>query len=45
MGREGSLYNEVQCIMGNGHKGAPTPTVNSEMDTTQNITFHLSAGS
>ena len=31
---EGALYNEVQCIMGNGHIGPPGQT-----DMTENITF------
>ena len=25
MSREGDLYSEVQCVMGNGHIGAPLP--------------------
>ena len=27
-GGMGSLYGEVQCIMGNGHMGTPTPVDN-----------------
>ena len=36
VGRGGSLYGEVQCIMCNGHMGPP---VNRQTGTTENITF------
>ena len=36
----GSLYSEVQCIMGNGHMGPlPYPVDRKMTDTTENITF------
>ena len=36
--RRGSLYDEVKCIMGNGHM-APSPSPSRQPDTTENITF------
>ena len=33
----GSLYGQVQCIMGNGHMGPPPP--NRMIDMIENITF------
>ena len=35
-GKAGALYNEVQCILGNGHMG---PHLCEQTDRTENITF------
>ena len=35
-GRVGESYDEVQCIMSNGHMGPP---VNKQTDMSENITF------
>ena len=34
---EGALYNEIQCTMGNGHMGTPSPC--QQTDTNKNMTF------
>ena len=37
-GQWGSVYSEVQCIMGNGHMGTP-PWTHTHKHTCENITF------
>ena len=39
VGVGGSLFGEVQCIMGNGQVGPTPPVLNRMTNTTKNITF------